>query len=152
MKIDRATPADLPRLCDLLALLFSQETEFAPDAEAQAAGLNRIIGHPAVGVVLVAREGDALLGLVSLLFTVSTALGGRVALLEDMIVEPLSRGTGVGTRLIEEAVRYARARDCKRITLLTDGDNGAAQRFYARQGVSGSGMMPMRLRLDDSAS
>lgn len=86
MRVSAATRADVPALCALLGELFAQEAEFAPDARAQSRGLGRIIDDPAIGTVLVARRGDEVLGMVSLLYTVSTALGERVALLEDMVV------------------------------------------------------------------
>lgn len=147
MRIDQATAADIPALSDLLTVLFSQEAEFTPDAPAQCRGLAQIIDHPDRGTVLVAREGDHLIGMVNLLFTISTALGEPVALLEDMVVAPAGRSGGVGTQLLSAAIATARARGCKRITLLTDRANEAAQRFYARQGFVASGMLPMRLML-----
>ncbi|HAO24539.1 MAG TPA: GNAT family N-acetyltransferase, partial [Methylophaga sp.] len=39
MEILTAVPSDIPELCRLLDTLFSQETEFKPDAEMQALGL-----------------------------------------------------------------------------------------------------------------
>jgi GNAT superfamily N-acetyltransferase len=145
--IEEATPADIPALCELLEALFAQEAEFRPDPEAQARGLTAIIGHPEVGLILVARQDGQVAGMVSLLFTVSTALGGRVALLEDMVVSPRRRGTGLGARLLEAAIGQARQQGCQRITLLTDRANEAAQRFYARQGFVASPMQPLRLLL-----
>ncbi|MBL8474910.1 MAG: GNAT family N-acetyltransferase, partial [Methyloversatilis sp.] len=41
----------------------------------------------------------------------------------------------------------ARQRGCRRITLLTDGHNLAAQRFYRQHGFAGSDMKAMRLML-----
>jgi hypothetical protein len=74
-----AVPGDITALCGLLQVLFSQEAEFRPDHEAQARGLAAIVGDPATGEILVARGGGRVLGMVSLLYTVSTALGARVA-------------------------------------------------------------------------
>lgn len=147
MLVETATAADIPALSDLLSVLFSQEAEFTPIPEAQQRGLARIIGDPEVGTVLVARQGDQIVGMVNLLFTISTALGERVALLEDMVVFPAGRGIGVGTRLLSNAISYSRAQGCKRITLLTDRSNEPAQRFYAKQGFVASSMVPMRLSL-----
>lgn len=147
IRIDVATAADLPALCDLLAVLFAQEREFVPDRAAQARGLGRILADPSVGLVLVARRpgADTVVGMVGLLFTVSTALGATVALLEDMIVAPDLRGQGIGSALVGQAIAVARDRGCARITLLTDGDNAPARRFYARCGFAASTMLPMRL-------
>lgn len=147
MLVEIATPVDIPALSSLLSVLFSQEAEFTPNPEAQQRGLARIIRDPKVGAVLVVRQGDQIVGMVNLLFTISTALGERVALLEDMVVSPAGRGLGVGTRLLSEAISYSRAHGCKRITLLTDQINESAQRFYARQGFVVSSMVPMRLSL-----
>jgi GNAT superfamily N-acetyltransferase len=131
----------------LLSTLFAQEAEFTPNAEAQAKGLARIISNPELGTILVARDAESILGMVNLLFTVSTALGERVALLEDMVVTPQVRGAGVGSQLLAQAIAFARTQGCKRITLLTDSDNEAAQRFYEKHGFALSGMLPMRLSL-----
>jgi len=147
MLVDNATAADIPALIDLLSILFSQEAEFRPNADAQQKGLARIIANPEIGAVLLARQGNQVIGMVNLLFTVSTALGERVALLEDMVVLPASRSTGVGEKLLSEAISFSRVQGCKRITLLTDRSNESAQRFYAKQGFVESGMVPMRLSL-----
>ena len=88
MHIEAATEVDVPALSKLLAVLFAQEAEFTPNPEAQCSGLLRIITNRDVGIVLVAKEGETVLGMVILLYTISTALGGRVALLEDMVVGP----------------------------------------------------------------
>jgi GNAT superfamily N-acetyltransferase len=130
-----------------VSVLFSQEKEFTPDVLAQSKGLALIINSPDVGAVLVARRGGQLVGMVNLLFTVSTALGERVALLEDMVVSSQSRGAGIGSHLLAGAISFARAHGCKRITLLTDRVNEAAQRFYGRQGFVSSSMIPMRMAL-----
>ena len=47
----------------------------------------------------------------------------------------------------DNAISVARAKGCKRITLLTDKTNESAQRFYKRQGFELSSMVPMRLSL-----
>lgn len=145
--IDKASPEDIPALCELLSVLFEQEREFVPDADAQRAGLLAILDDPKTGFILVAREGRRILAMVNLLFTVSTALGGRAALLEDMVVTPTVRGAGVGSALLRRAVALAHDAGCRRITLLTDADNRRAQRFYQQHGFVPSAMLPMRLLL-----
>lgn len=147
MAIRPATPADLPALCALLDQLFAQEAEFTPDRAAQMRGLAAIVDDPQVGEILVAVEDGCVRAMVNLLYTVSTALGARVALLEDMVVDAGARGAGLGSTLLEAAIAHAERRGCRRITLLTDGDNLAAQRFYRRHGFQGSSMLPMRRAL-----
>lgn len=147
MEISLAQAGDIPALCDLLRVLFSQEAEFTPDRPAQERGLAAILAHPAAGHILVARQAGRAVGMVSLQYLVSTALGGRVAMLEDLVVDPAARDAGLGSRLLREALALARAQGCRRVTLLTDGDNLAAQRFYQRHGFQPSAMTPYRLVL-----
>ncbi|MCF7966975.1 GNAT family N-acetyltransferase [Methylobacter sp. Wu8] len=149
MQITPANLSDIPALCELLELLFTQEADFKPDRDAQSRGLSRIIGNPEVGLIVVVRQGGRVVGMANLLYTVSTALGDRVALLEDMVVSPNARGSGIGSRLLEHAIQLARLNGCKRITLLTDRDNEAAQRFYQRRGFGLSAMIPLRLSLSE---
>jgi len=85
--------------------------------------------------------------MVSILFTVSTAEGGRAAWLEDMVVHPDWRGRKIGGQLLHEAINRVRAAGCTRITLLTDSTNRAAIQFYEQAGFIRSGMIPLRLHL-----
>ncbi len=147
--IRKAERADIPSLAYLLGLLFEQEKEFSADFERQKIGLEMIISDPAVGEVLVAeRTDEGVLGMVSLLYTVSTAVGGRAALLEDMVVAPEERGRGCGSALVAAAMNLARERDCRRITLLTDFDDLAAEKFYQKHGFKLSPMVPLRQLID----
>jgi len=147
MPIELATTADIPRLCELLAVLFTQEAEFSPDPALQAKALHAILGSPEVGTILVWRDASGIAGMVSLLYTVSTFLGGRVALLEDLVVDPARRGRGHGHELLRGAIEHARGAGCRRITLLTDGHNAAARAFYEASGFQASSMQPYRLHL-----
>ena len=145
--VSLATTVDIPALSELLTQLFTQEADFQADSLAQQRGLNAILSDPAIGEILVARQNGQIVGMVNLLYTVSTALGVRVALLEDMVIAPDMRGSGVGSQLLAAAIEHAKQRGCLRITLLTDADNHAAQAFYHKQGFKQSSMIPLRLAI-----
>jgi GNAT superfamily N-acetyltransferase len=142
--IQPATLADVPDLAGLLGLLFAQEADFEPDRATQEQGLRLLIETPATGIVFVALDQGQAVGMVSLLFTISTAEGGRVCWLEDMVVRPERRGGGLGSRLLQHAIDYATANGFRRITLLTDSVNDAAIRFYGRHGFRLSQMTVLR--------
>lgn len=150
MEIELATETDIPALCQLLNELFTQEAEFQADEAAQCRGLAAIIADPAIGHILVARQEGRVLGMVSLLYSISTALGARVAWLEDMVVAAEFRGAGYGRLLLERAISFAQAQGCRRLTLLTDVDNLRAQQFYLKQGFCISTMLPLRRGLGES--
>ena len=145
MTISIATESNIEALCDLLNILFTQEADFVSDREKQRMGLKEIIEHPEIGEIFILEKDDTIVGMVSLLYSISTALGGRVAILEDMIIHPDHRGQGAGILLLTHAIEHAKEVQCKRITLLTDTDNEKAISFYKKQGFVISGMIPLRL-------
>jgi ribosomal protein S18 acetylase RimI-like enzyme len=147
VKFDLAKTSDLPRLVELLGILFESEAEFSANAEKQRTALQAILANPAIGKIYVAREGREVVAMASLLYTVSTAEGGKAALFEDLVVAPEHRKRGIGEALLKHVVSQARAEGVVRITLLTDMQNERAQAMYRRVGFVGSPMKPMRLKL-----
>ena len=77
MKIEMATTSDIPTLCTLLDYLFSQEVEFKSDHETQSRGLEMILNNNNIGNIFVAKKNEKIIGMVILLYTISTALGER---------------------------------------------------------------------------
>ncbi len=147
ISVREATAKDIPQLCELLGFLFAQEADFQPDARKQASGLRLILEQPDLGRVYCATEGQSVIGMISILFTVSTAEGGRAVWLEDLVVHPTRRGQHIGQRLLQQAIRGARTAGCRRITLLTDATNHPAMRLYEQAGFVHSRMVPFRLGL-----
>ena len=143
-RIEPATVEDLPELSDLLAELFTKEADFRPDQVKQLRGLKLIIEQPNKGRIFVLRSYGKLLGMINLLFTISTAEGGAVIILEDLIVMQDHRSQGLGAQLLQYALDFARQKDFQRITLLTDRLDEPAKKFFERHGFSVSGMVPMR--------
>ncbi len=134
-------------LAGLLDILFTQEADFAADRSKQERALRIVIEKPETGVIFVARRDSVPIGMLSLLFTVSTAEGGPACWLEDMVLHPDWRGSGLGTRLLQYAVDWASNRGFARISLLTDKTNEDAIRFYRRLGFAESAMSVLRLSL-----
>jgi GNAT superfamily N-acetyltransferase len=150
--IEQATLEDLPALTDLLYDLFTMEGDFVPNRAKQMRGLRLILEQPNRGRIFVLRQNGIILGMINILFTISTAEGGFVILLEDVVVHRDYRAHGFGSKLLMHAIEYAKKKDFLRITLLTDRLNEQGHRFFKRHGFFESKMIPMRLVLASSPS
>ena len=152
LRIEPATLEDLPLMADLLAELFAAEPEFTVDQAKQMRGLRLILEQPNRGRIFVLRNNTRIIGMINLLITISTAEGGFVLLLEDLVVHADHRGQGHGGRLLKHAIGFAREKGFLRITLLTHRDDERVVAFYQRHGFIASEMMIMRLLLEPGAS
>lgn len=85
------------------------------DARLENAWIAEVAGEPAGCVFCVRRDADT-------------------AQLRLLLVEPSARGLGVGSRLVEECVRFARAAGYRRMVLFTTVEQQGAHRIYERSG------------------
>jgi N-acetylglutamate synthase-like GNAT family acetyltransferase len=144
LRVEPASIEDLPQLVALTMDLFAHSGDLRADSQVQEHGLRLILEQPARGRIFVLRSDDTIFGMVNLLFTISTAMGGFVILMEDVIVHPVHRGHGFGSMLIEYVLDFAKKKDFKRITLLTDKISADSQHFFKKMGFEYSSMIPMR--------
>ena len=88
--------------------------------------------------IFLASTGSGVVGRAVLAFDTPGAefLEGRndIAALWDLRVAPEWRGEGVGSRLFERAVNYARESGCVELKIETQDINVVACNFYAKQG------------------
>jgi ribosomal protein S18 acetylase RimI-like enzyme len=106
--------------------------QLAPGAPAlDARQLQQLVAADAT-TLLVARTAEGIVGTLTLvLFVVPT---GRRARIEDVVVDRLARGQGIGAALTVEAVRLAREAGARTIDLTSRPSRQAANRLYERLG------------------
>lgn len=148
IRVEPATIEDLHKLVQLVEELMELQGDFMPNREAHERGLALILEQPNRGRIFVLRNDDHIFGMVNLLFTISTAMGGLVILLEDFIIHPNHRGQGYGTMLLDYVKDFAKHKKFKRITLLTDKIGAESQNFFKKEGFEHSSMIPMRLLIE----
>ena len=148
LRVEAATIEDLPALTALVMELMEVQSDFTPDREAQERGVRLVLEEPSRGRIFVLRNDDRIIGMVNLLFTISTAMGGFVILMEDLVIHPEHRGQGYGSRLVEYVADFARDKNFKRITLLTDKLSSDSQGFFKKHGFEFSHLIPMRRLID----
>ncbi len=148
-RVEMATLEDLPALTELVMDLFAMSSgDFTPDRETQERGLRLILEQPSRGRIAVVRNNDQIFGMVNMLFTISTARGGFVMLMEDVVIHPHHRGQGFGSMLVDHVLDFARQKKFLRITLLTDKISAESQEFFKKQGFDYSNMIPMRCLIE----
>ena len=143
----KAEIEDIAVLCELLWELFSQEVEFTPNKETQEKALKKIIEDKSIGDIFVAVKENKVIAMVNILYTISTALGEKVAILEDMVVSQNYKNQKIGSSLIEFTLDYLKKNSFKRVTLLTDSDNFNAHNFYKKHEFTKSSMVVFRKSL-----
>lgn len=140
LTISKAGKKDIEEMCLLLQELFDLEKDFTPDWDRQKRGLELIIDNPQYGFLLLLKREQEVLGMANLLITISTALGGKVILLEDFVIKKGERRKGLGGYFMRGIKELAGCEGYGRITLLADKDNGRAREFYHSQGFHMSNM------------
>ena len=127
--IRNATIADLLGMTTLLGELFTIESDFTPDVRRQREGLAQLMGSKDA-TLLVAVEKKKIVGMCTLQPLISTAEGGTVGMVEDLVVSEKWRGRGIGGMLLDRIEEIANAQQISRLQLLTDLDNEQALEFY----------------------
>jgi len=148
--IRTAKSDDVPQLVALLKALFAIEDDFDFDPDKQARGLQLLLKSDKA-CILVAESSDDknLLGMCSIQILISTAEGGAVGLLEDLIVAADIRNQGIGTKLLSEAVYWAEQQGLKRLQLLADKNNSPALEFYDKQGWQSTQLVCLKRLLNE---
>jgi ribosomal protein S18 acetylase RimI-like enzyme len=130
--IRNAESPDVAQLAELLKELFAIEADFVFDRDKQVSGLKQLLDSGKDRVV-VAESDKRIVGMCSLQTLISTAEGGPVGLLEDLIVTAEFRHQGIGEKLLAAAVDQAERQGLKRLQLLADKNNLPALKFYEKQ-------------------
>lgn len=143
LNIRQAIPADLNEMVELLRQLFSIELDFDFDTARQRRGLSMLLAH-AESLLVVAEKERKVIGMVSMQTLVSTAEGGPVGLIEDLVVDEAHRGQGIGNLLLDHLLQLGVERGLKRVQLLADRTNTPALEFYAKRGWSSTQLIVLR--------
>lgn len=89
--------------------------------------------------IWLAERDERILGCIAI---VAAESAPEVAQLRWFLVDPVARGAGLGRRLIEEAIAFARDQGYRSIVLWTVGDLHAAAHLYRSAGFRRVGQRP----------
>ncbi|WP_354701114.1 acetyltransferase [Paraconexibacter sp. AEG42_29] len=139
--IARVTQGDLPELLVLVrgyCAFYERSAGIAqPSDEALLALSHALLADPdRSGVQLLAWsvEDGTPLGFATIYWTWSTLAAARVAVMNDLYVDPAARGSGLADALIAACRDEARAHGAVKLSWSTALDNHRAQKVYDRVG------------------
>jgi ribosomal protein S18 acetylase RimI-like enzyme len=159
--IRRATPADLPGIGRLGALLGEEHYDFDPQRflparpgtpEGYASFISTQLEDPDKAVLVADDKGDVVgYAYAAVEGYDYMALRGPAGVLHDVIVDPKHRGCGVGRLLVDAMLAFLSSRGVPRVVLSTAERNEAAQQLFSSLGFRRT-MIEMTLELDNVAS
>lgn len=130
-----AVAADVPLILRFIRALADYE-RLAGEVVATEEGLQAtLFGARPVAEVLIAEWRGTPAGFALFFHTYSTFLGRPGLYLEDLFVEPVQRGRGIGRTLLVHLARLALERGCGRLEWSVLDWNEPAIRFYRHLGA-----------------
>jgi GNAT superfamily N-acetyltransferase len=147
MRIEPITEAQFERLLPLIAAYQRFYEAKQIDDERNRAFFARFIAPSEDGMLLGAWREDELLGYACLYWSFTSTVPAETVLMNDLYVDPATRGRGVGRALIEASAAVGRERGAQRLEWATAPDNETAQRLYDSTGAERSEWIEYELGL-----
>jgi GNAT superfamily N-acetyltransferase len=124
-------PGDLGAIVRLHGAVYAREHGFDPTFEAYVAAplAECALRASPRERIWIAERGDTLVGCIAIVDA-----GPRTAQLRFFLVDPSARGSGLGTRLLREAIAFSRGLSCDTLILWTVSALAAAARLYVAAG------------------
>lgn len=135
IRIVRATREHLPRVLELMRGLAEFEKLLDEFRVTEALLERYLFTRDPVAELLVGCIGEEIHGYALFFHNFSSFQGRPGIFLEDVYVEPHTRGKGLGKALLVEVIRIARERGCRRSEWLVLDWNQRAKNFYESLGA-----------------
>ena len=146
MKIRKAEEKDKGKIMDLLSQVLMVHHRGRPDlfkgnvtkyTEEELSGL---IHNPQTPILVAVNEAEEVLGYAFCQFRQKTGdnilTDIKTLYLDDLCVDEIHRGKGIGKRIYEEVLRFAKENGCYNVTLNVWECNEGARRFYGKCGLA----------------
>ncbi len=146
--IRKATPSDEDAVLSLIRELFEPPggvpAGFTSDRARE--GVRYALDNPNSDILL-AVEGDTVVGIASVYKDYLSIRDGWRTWLQDLVVTSDQRSSGIGSALLNAAADWAREHGCTHLDLASGLGRKDAHRFYEREGMKRASYV-FRLQLD----
>lgn len=134
MSIRAATADDAPAVAKAVEALLIELGGERPSASALADAARRLAEDPDAGALLIAEDGERLVGVLAASWQYAIHVPGRYGTIQDLWVHPEWRSRSLGRELILALVRAASEAGVPRLEVGLPQDGfaqlGATERFY----------------------
>jgi len=132
----RARPADTDRLLELIQAFYVEDGTIRFVREPLIAALGKLMGDPSLGRLWLIDADRPAVGYLVAVWGFSLEWHGRDAFVDELYVEPSSRGKGVGALHLEVERPNTRAQELYRRMGFRDHDRYLKTKILAREGGS----------------
>ena len=139
IEIRKALERDFEFVCSMIKQLngVSEETEILEDQKLKDIFLKHLISTSKF--CYVAEVSGISVGFMSCSLDLVLSEIGEVLIIDELVVDEKSHGTGVGRALIDCALRFAKSRGCYLVQATTNFRNKGTHQFYEKVGFNKNG-------------
>jgi ribosomal protein S18 acetylase RimI-like enzyme len=111
------------------------------------AGLGELLKDPAPGRAWFIKRGNETVGYVIIGYDFDLEVGGRLATITDLYLDPAHRRQCLGRKTLEFVADFCRSTGVRALQLQVERDNAEAQALYTSFGFQAADRIPMCVRL-----
>jgi GNAT superfamily N-acetyltransferase len=124
---------ELPALLELYRHLHAADAPLPPDAVLHSLW-DEILGNPRLHYFVAELAGDIVASCTLAIIPNLTRGARPYGIIENVVTHSQHRGKGIGTQMLQFALRRAWEEDCYKVMLLTGSKREETLRFYERAG------------------
>lgn len=146
--MNRFRPARTQDIDAILPMMrrYYEEDGYAFDEDTARAALAGLLGDERLGRLWVAEVAGCVAGYVAVTLGFSLEYGGRDAFLDELCVDPASRGQGLGREAVDLALEYCRHNGVRALHLEVEEHRLPARHIYEAAGFASQGRVLLTRR------
>lgn len=148
MKLRELNENDLESLIKLYEQLDGANSDFTAE-DARKIWQQEIEGNKKIKYFGVVENGKVISTCYCLIIPNLTRLGSSIAFVENVVTDSEYRGQGLGRKVMEMAIEFARENNCYKVILQSASFRKEAHQFYKTLGFDGESKKAFIMKLKD---
>ena len=148
MEFRELNESDLDSLIKLYEQLDGSNADFTVEA-ARAIWKSEIEGNKNIKYFGAVQDGKVVSTCFCLIIPNLTRIGSLACFVENVVTDKAFRGQGLGRKIMEMAIAFARERDCYKVILESASFRKEAHQFYRNLGFDGDAKKAFIMKLKD---